>query len=456
MRLKAAQGDGASRPPELSQFGRFLQAYFDRDALTVLLVFLVARLLFMLLMPANVRSFDTFSWEKIADSLGRGENPYQTTPFLNWPPFWMQIIFVLSKMSAAYGIPFFRVLQIFLIAVEAGVVVLLIRMIRAVVPDARIVGLVILGMALNPAAILMTCQHCNFDIVVGFWVLLFVLSLLRYNRSNDSADWLCACLFLGLGILTKTVPLLLFPMLAGGFRRAAANVRLLGVTLVFGPVALGISILYVLSPVDIATKVIAYRSIPGFFGITGLIKMAGLDGINGFYHALFYLALIASLAFTAILFWRLRSIGDRATVLYAALFLTCIPVFGPGYATEYLDWFLPLLVATYAFFNGRWRFLLVCFGLILACTYLIECGAVGGEGTYIVNVWLYKTGSIYNIPPGLLRLLSNLESAAGQTLTTLPLFLSYLTLIVVGTRLLAQDIRNRLNSQTPPSEISDR
>ena len=199
-----------------------------RDIIIVLIVAWVARLAFMLIVPPGARSFDAFSWETTAKYLEMGVNPYQATPLLNWPTLWMQLIFCLSKVAAFLGVPFFRVLQIFLILVESGVIILLFKLIQEVAPTQNIRRIIIIGIALNPIAILLVCQHCNFDIIVALWLLLFMNTLLRYNRANSLGDWLSACLFLGLGILTKTVPLILFPMLAGGFRQATASLGFWG------------------------------------------------------------------------------------------------------------------------------------------------------------------------------------------------------------------------------------
>jgi hypothetical protein len=272
--------------------------------------------------------------------------------------------------------------------------------------------------------------------------MLFMLSLLRYNRAGDDADWLCACLFLGLGILTKTVPLVLVPLLAGGFREATARLRFLGLALVLGPVALGISIIYVLTPYDVTTKVLEYRSLGGYFGFSGLFLLAGADELTRLYNAVFYILLFAVMVASSISFWHRRSIGDRETVLFAALLLVCLPVFGPGYGPHYLYWFMPFLVATFAFFKGKWRLVLTGFALIAACTYLVEYGVVGSQGTFVLNILVYKMGVLHP-PLWLLRPMAECESSTGQTLLHVPLFLAYLALVAVGTGVLFRGIKNR-------------
>src|SRR5258706_7953258 len=114
----------------------------------------------------------------------------------------MQLIYAVQYVADALGAPFFRVLQVFLILVESVVATLLIKLIQDVAPAAHARKIVLIGLALNPIAILLVCQHCNFDVLVALWLMLFMCSLLTYNRTKDGGYWLGACLFLGLGILT--------------------------------------------------------------------------------------------------------------------------------------------------------------------------------------------------------------------------------------------------------------
>lgn len=447
MKLTSEDAEETSGWGGESAFGSFLRQYLDREVAIVLAVALVPRLLFMLLVPAYIRSVDATNWETVGGLMDQGQNPYQTTTLLNWPPFWMQIIFVLSKMAHAYGIQFFHLLQIFLMTVEAGVIILLIKLIREVAPTARVRAIALAGIALNPAAIFLTCQHGNFDVMVGFWVLLFILGFTRYNRSGEASDWLCACLFLGLGILTKTVPLILVPMLAGGFRRVTFPFRLVGTALVFGPVTLAMSVIYVLSPADVAEKVIGYRSIPGFFGIPGLFQQLGAGNLIWLYNGIFYLALLVTLAGTAAFFWRRGTIGGREGVLYTAMLLAAVPVFGPGYATQYLYWCLPLLVATYAFFEGRWRIFLTAFGFVAALTYLYLCCLTEPEGCLLVNLWLTR-----GIEVPTFQFLSQLNSPTSRFLFTLPLFFCYLALIGLGISMLSKYVKASNARISPPAQ----
>lgn len=449
-RTAAAPGDdddvGSERataavglPPHAGELSK--RALFLRDVFLVLAVAWAARILFMLIVPPEARSFDVTSWEAVAKTLESGGNPYQETSWLNWPPFWMQLIYVISKTAAIFGIPFLRALQIFLVLIESLVIIGVFKLIREIAPAADARKIIIAGLALNPAAILLVCQHCNFDVLVALWLLLFMDRLLRYNRLNETTDWLAACLFLGLGILTKTVPLVLAPLLAGGFRQMISSAKYLGLVLLLGPVTLGMSIIYVQAPSDVTAKVIAYQSFSGFFGISGLLHLAGADTLVTFSGALFCLFLVVVMVLSSLLFWRRQSIGSRETILFAALLLAAIPALGPGYGPQYLYWFLPFLVVSFAAQGRCWRWILAGFWLASAGTYLVEYALFPSHGMYLLN--LLTHAQMMSQAQSVLAWSQKWSTPAGQTLVRLPLFAAYLVLLVSGAGSLFQSMNQQ-------------
>jgi hypothetical protein len=413
---------------------------FYRDIAIVLVISLAARIIFILAMPDRVRSTDSYNWEKVAGILANGANPYQSTDLVNWPPSWLQLLFFISKISSFLSVPFFRVLQVFLIFVESTAIVLLMKLIRQVIPGAPVRMLTILGIALNPAAILLICQHGNFDVVVALWLLLFMRSLLRYNQTQDSGDWMSACLFLGLGILTKTVPLILIPLLAGGFRKAMPRVKFLGLMLLLGPVTLGMSIIYVLSPANVTKDVLEYHGQSGFFGISGLLHLAGQDQLVALNGQLFDLLLLGVMVACFILFWRRQSIGNSETILLASLMLMSIPVLGPAYAPQYLYWYLPFLVALYAFYKGAFRAVLTVFAVVLVCTYLFEYAILSSDGAYFLNTLISLKVDPHPWVP-FAHFVQKCDTQRGQTLLRLPLFVAYLVLLGTGISVLRKKIK---------------
>jgi hypothetical protein len=421
-----------------------------RDIVVVVAVAWVARLAFMWLMPPAARSFDAFSWEHEAAILKLGQNPYQETNLFNWPPFWMQCVFVISKIASFLDVPFFRVLQVVLILFETAVMVVTVRLIQRLAPAANARALVIIGMALNPSAIFLICQHCNFDVIMVLWMLLAIASLMRYHTTDNLMDWLCACLFLGLGILTKTVPLALLPLLAGGFRKATATGRLLGAALALGPVTLGMSVIYVLSPAQVAHNVLGYRAKGFFSGFEGLLNLMDCPEFANCARLAFYALGIGMMALTWHHLWTRRSFGNRELALYTGWVLLLISGEGSGFSGEYFYWFLPFLVMTYACYGGLWRKLLINFGIVSAITSIINYGLIPAYGYNFL--YLESHAKTYT---DLCRMIlhshnAHLISLAAwsvrftlpevNTLVDIPLFISGVVLLVLGGRLLLNHI----------------
>jgi hypothetical protein len=423
-----------------------------RDCFLVLAVAWVARVLFMLVVPPQARSVDAVSWETAATILGSGGNPYRETATLNWPPFWMQLVYVISKSAAVFGVPFFRALQTFLILIESLVIISLLKLVREIAPAANARRIVTIGLALNPVAILLVCQHCNFDILVALWLLLFADRLLQYDRLSETTDWLAACLFLGLGILTKTVPVVLVPLLAGGFRRVTPTAKFLGLILLLGPVALGLSVIYVLVPTDVTAKVLAYQSISGYFGISGLLHLAGLDSLLPLSKWLFCLLLVVVIFASSILLWRRQSIGRRETLLFAALLLAAIPGLGPGYGPQYIYWFLPFLIFSFAAYGRRWRWILMCCWLVSAGAYLVEYALFPSHGMYLFN--MLARAHMMSQARSVLDWGQKWSTRTGQTLVRLPLFAAYVVLLVSGASILFRSVNQLFKSGTGRAEAT--
>ena len=86
--------------------------------LLFLAISLTVRQPYIFMFP-DCRSFDLASWNQVGEVLLAGGNPYQLTPFLNWPPLWMQLIFLAEKVSLAMHWPFDDVIREFLIMIES-------------------------------------------------------------------------------------------------------------------------------------------------------------------------------------------------------------------------------------------------------------------------------------------------------------------------------------------------
>ncbi len=389
------------------------------ELLALLVIGLTVRVGYILAFPYSY-SFDVLSWDKVGDLLLAGGNPYHFTHCLNWPPFWMQLVFLFKKISLATHLPFHNVVQGFLMIAESVLAWLLYAAVKQDTEFKTPARLLMYGIAINPVAIFQVCQHCNFNVLVGFWVLLAVYMLFRFQERHESRFWLLACFALGMGSLAKTVPLSLTPLLLLSVRKLKRIEQMLGMVLLLGPIILALSIVYVLGPEDIEKNVFGYRSIPGFFGLTGLFAYWGAARLLAIYPCSF--EIIYGIGWICLGAWLLlkETLDKKRIISVAVVILLAIPALGPGYGPQYVYWFLPLLVLMYALADRKIRFfLMILYGVGMA-TYLIEYALLPDQGACLFSI----------VPPGgLLKIAAHLSSATGQTFLRLPLWIMYCILV---------------------------
>ena len=389
--------------------------------LTLLVALVAARLLFLYWLPQGTYSADAKFWMIVETALSRGENPYNTTNFLNWPPFWMQVLFAAGRVARTFDFQLVNVLRSILMTVESGVLLLTYTILRRYCSPERGFWLTLGAIALNPISIVLTCQHCGFDIFVAIFVLLALLFLLRFHENGDPIDWLWGCASIGLGVLTKTVPLVLMPTLAFGLRKVQWQYRILGTLLLLGPVSLGMSIIYVLGPEAVSEKVLNYRSGGGSFGISGLLSIAHLPNVTKAYTRFFPRCLLAFLLLCTILAQRRSRATREELPVYFLGLLAAVPALGPGYGSQYIYWFLALLPIVFVASALGWvrRTIILFFGVAVV-TYILEYAMFGPQG----NFWVHLH------PTADLRLLSGVMSLRwNETWIRMPLFISWLLML---------------------------
>lgn len=420
-----------------------------RDLAIVLGAAWLARFVFVLAI-GDAQSSDVGHWIGALDVLDEGRNPYETG-VLNWPPLWLIVIAALDAGANAIDVSFWTALRVYLVAVESALVVTLYLVLLGAGADReRIMRALLVGIALNPVAILLTVQHGNSDVQVGLLVTLAIAALLAHQRSRDVVCWLVACLMLGLGILAKTVPLVLVPILAPGARVASRAARGLGAGLIVGPAAIGMLVLLALAPWPVIDHVLRYRSTRGFFGIGGVLDehFFGFAGwvqetssvdVRLLHERVFTVIVAIAVVWLFAKLWREDPPAAPRLFLLVATVLMAVVAIGPGYGPQYAYWFLPALIATYVLLDRTWRRLLLVAYVVAGVTYALEYALVPWLGAYAEEMfggsetladaseWLDKPGTL--------------------TIVRLPLFAIYLVLVVAGIRRLATP--NRHNHPDP-------
>ena len=274
-----------------------------------------------------------------------------------------------------------RALQFFLIAVDAGLIVAADRLMhRLGVPSRRL--LLLAGIALSPVSILLSCQHGSFDSLVALMIVLFLLAMFRFLESGETAPWLAATFLLGCGTALKSIPAILAPLTAAGSRRLSIPERAIGAVLLFGPALYGLSIVFALGPAEVAEHVLRYRSLPGWFGLTGLLHWLGRDDLTRAWASVFPAVLATAMAFAGVAIWRSRSVSRRELTLWSLILLVGIPLLGSGYGPQYVAWFWPILFAAAPGASRRFQAAAGAFAAVAAATFLFEYGVMESLGGF--------------------------------------------------------------------------
>jgi len=405
-----------------------------RDLAIVLGISWLARAAFIAAI-GDAQSNDVGHWLGALAAQDAGRNPYETG-VLNWPPFWLQVIVGVDYLSNLANVSFWSALRLYLVLVESALVGALYLTLVSLVgaPRDAVRRALLVGIALNPVAIILICQHGNSDVQIGLLVTLATAALIAYGRTRDVVFWLCGCLLIGVGVLAKTAPLVLAPLLAPGARLVSRPGRLLGLALLLGPAALGLSVIAALVPIAVWDHVVGYRSYRGFFGLAGIVEeFGGID--DSMYATFFTVAVVALVCWLGYRLWREPSLAPETLFLLVATVFMTVVAFGAGYGAHYAYWFMPSLIATYVLLDDAWRRLLLVGYAIAAVTYTIDYAFLpflGAFATEIVGTpsWLEETSEFLSDPEMLV-------------LVRLPLFFVYVVVIAAGVRRLSREFAYR-------------
>jgi glycosyl transferase family 87 len=343
------------------------------------------RLVWLVILPSHAVSADLLGWRHVAIDLFNHLNPYSATVLMNYPPFWMEVLFGLGKFAASTGVDLLVSIRIVLIAGDLSLLAATYLLLRTLRPHSSCVRLLVIGYCLNPLLILLTSQHGNIDALSMIWVVLFLYFLIRFRNSSDAIDWLLAAACLGIAAFVKQFPLVLWPLLAPGARRLDWRCRLAGPLLMIGPVLLSLAPLYILAPGAIWHDVVGYRSFGNAFGLAGLLAIAGFNEFLPVYARFFSAALLAVTIAVAIALWRRDWRHDSDPVLFSALLLLSLFTLGSGYGPQYWFWIIPLLLVCYPNYSpGLSRVILVTL-TIVAATNVFEYAFEITLGCFLYN-----------------------------------------------------------------------
>jgi hypothetical protein len=360
----------------------------SRAAWALAAIALAARFICIVLWPADWYSIDCRNWQIIAGALLVGINPYKGNSLLNWPPMWMEVLFIFAHISDRLGWQFLSCLRSFLTLCDGVLIISTCVLAQRLSPTRKVFAPVLIGICLNPFLILLTIQQGNFDVIPTILILWFLISLIRFRRGGQSVDWLIAALWLGLGAFAKTFPLVLLPMLFAESRRLGWKTRLLGAALCLVPSAISLAPLYALTPRDVTSGVLLYRGTPGTMGVSGILLLTGGRPALIAYAPIFTAILAILLIALTLLLWFRPPRREADLVLLAALMLMAVFIFGPGNSLQYWYWVAPLLVIVYLESDCIFSRIILISAIVVTATALVAFAY-----TDVLGAIVYKMNS---------------------------------------------------------------
>lgn len=276
--------------------------------------------------------FDMVSFHIQAATVFDHQNVYAATERYPYPPVWIWIVAGVQGLATVLRVPFDALVRAPATLGDLGIGVVLYGYARdrigagwrALIPSALYL--------LNPAVLLISAAHGQFDSLV----ILFVLLAFYLRGPHQNGRWFSAALALGIAIALKGFPILLLPYLVMT-TPAGKRMRTAGLALV----PLGVSVLLYVAVFgftpNMVTHVLGYRSTDAF----GWAVQAAASGLPA--GALARLAeasrafIIVFGAVVPLLLFRRRP-AAAITLLFATFYASTWSM-----SVQYLLWIVPFL-----------------------------------------------------------------------------------------------------------------
>ncbi len=331
---------GASRTP-VTRWARW-------SLWAIVAVALLVRLVPALLLE-NGAPFDIQSYEVVADLVRSGTDVYTSEATVNRHPYLPLHLYWLAGargIAEGSGIAYAKVVKLLPIAADVAIAVVLVWFWRVAQGRAGTAGEAErLGMlyALNPVPVLVCAYHGQFDAEPVLWmVLATVFMALPPGVLSVQQQSMGAGAWLGLGILTKSYPVLALPALlpnVKGWSQRALFIAAMGAVPLLG--VLLYTLLFNAQFWEVVQRAIGYNFGIGIYGYTYFARLAREVGGDGRWlqWAVEYGRYI-TIGLLAVVWW----IKARHQSAPAALLTILVAFFAVthAFAIQYLVWLVPV------------------------------------------------------------------------------------------------------------------
>lgn len=311
-----------------------------------------------------VGAVDIHNWHATATMMMEGQAMrVYDTGYVNWPPFMLLPNFAVLWLSRATGLSYFTLFKWPSILADAAISCILFAAALKMKRDLRTSFLCGLAYSLSPISILVTSVHGQVDAFVALFCL---LSWYFYAAEPERRSLVLSALSLGLGVATKSVPILLLPLFLmdlGSWKK-----RFLYTLGAVAPAFVMTLPYYLVTPESVMNYAVRYSSRFGSWGIPLLLNIVQkrlswttlytVQQLYIYYGK--YILLLGVLLFYATKARRLTLLGSFVFVF--SIFY-CL---APGFGYQYLLWIVPFALLegsfpllVYTVFAGGW--MLICY-----------------------------------------------------------------------------------------------
>ncbi len=306
--------------------------------LVIACVALTARLVPCLMLPADP-NFDIQSYQLVGKTLLGGTDVYSNPetesrhPYLPFSMYWMAAS---QQLSNVFQLPFTDLAKLVPILADAAVALIIYAcLMGSFAPEAALLGGLLY--AVNPVPVFVSAYHGQFDAVPALFTL---LSLFWLNRSALAAGG-----WLGLGILSKSWPVLALPSLLAGLASSKKRLVFLAASLLVPLLALLFYAAHMEGElVAILRRAIGYNWGVGVWGYTYFIRLLSIfqPAMEGLFSWFGAYGKYVTLTGLGLVWWfRARKQAPKdgiLTVLVAFFAIT------NAFSIQYLVWVVPFAV----------------------------------------------------------------------------------------------------------------
>jgi hypothetical protein len=339
------------------------------------LIFVIC--IFVRIIPAFIvyGTEDVYTMQIALSLLEQGKDPYSQSYIFNQSPFWVNVIYEMSKFIKIFKVPYHMLIKIIPIISDAIISVIIYKISLNLNTSIKRAVKLSFFYALNPISIIITSIHGNLVPIPVCFLVISVYILFFYKGKYSI---LYSSLTLGIAIMSKIWPIFFLPVMLQKIKFLKNKL----IYLIFSIIPFLISLfpLYLKNKTLVIDYFFKYKGQAGWWGFTGLTSIWNFPFLRSFSY--FYAnkgsLILCSVIMLLYLFKTYKMSLFRALCLISLAFFFFTPGFGP----QYLVWILPFLILT----KDKMFF---PFTLYITALFVIEYWFrpfLGNIGTYINGI----------------------------------------------------------------------